>query len=288
MLDVIVVFNHAYPSNIPRVRSWYGRFGDVTVVTPVDGGGDVQYDTGSFLWQSAVVAALRAVPRRHEHTLVVHDDVLLAPDLDVLGLLPNADSAVCHVNWALMGRLLTGWGWNLRIALAWSSPMDSLFGSGTMNCATVLGNSLLHRRRAAEISQLPEARFSSDDEEDSRRPWATGLQQRVPFPDGEFRFGLPLRFGFSDYFTFPNYLAVEVEDFLARTVRCNLFCEVAIPTMLAWSGLELVPCKERFDDLWGAARVGLGLTSLADVRTFFADRPDLLGIHPVKMSVFTD
>jgi hypothetical protein len=288
VLDVIVVFNHPFPSNIPRVRSWYGPFGDVTVVTPVDGGGDVQYDTGSFLWQSAVVAALRSVPRRHANTLVVHDDVLLSPGLDVLGMLPGPDSALCHVNWALAGSVLTGWGWNLRISLGWSSPMDSLFGIGTMNCGTVLRNSLVHRRRAHEIARLPEARFLRDEEEDARRPFATPLQDLLPFRDDQFAFGLPLRFGFSDYFTFPNSLAHEVEDFLARSVRCNLFCEVAIPTMLAWLGLNLVPCRDRFEDLWEAARTQLGLRTMDDVRALFAERPDIIGIHPIKMSTFID
>jgi len=290
MLDLIVVFNHPFPVNIPRIRSWYEPFGDVCVVTPVDGGGDVVYDTGSFLWQAAVVAALRSRPRRHGHTLVVHDDLLLAPGLDVMGLLGSdpGNSALHHFLWNLAGPVLGGWQWNARVALTWGAPMEAIGGFGLMDCASVLRGSAIYRRRERAIAALPEARLTMEHASDTHHSATAFLADRIKMSGNEFRFGLPLYAGFSDYFTFPNTMADDVEDFLARTVRCNLFCEVAIPTMLVWSGMRLMPCHDNFNDVWGADRVRTAFRSLDDVRKVFADDPDLIGIHPVKMSRFVD
>ena len=110
----------------------------------------------------------------------------------------------------------------------------------------------------------------------------------MPLKDGVFRFGLPLSAGFSDYFTFPNWFAGEAEDFLARTVRCGIFCEVAVSTMLQWSGLDLVEMSWAFDLRWGAGREGSLPDSVAGLVQYFRDNPGIIGVHPVKTSRFVD
>lgn len=286
MLDIIVIFNNPFPRQVEAVRRWYEPLGDVCIATPVDGGGDVIYETGSFTWQAAVVAALRKRERRHEHTLVLHDDVVLRPGLDVLSLLGDdpASSALCHSNWVLATPVISGWTWSLRVALGWEHSMHHEFGMLADDCAAVLKNSLLYQRNEAFISTLPEARLAFGEGGDPRRPWAEELQKFLPARKGHYWFGLPLRFGVSDYFTFPNRISVEVEDFFARTVRCSLFSELAVPTMLGWSGLQLVSHPQRFDDRWSDDRSGLEFHSEADIRAYFESAPELIGAHPIKFS----
>lgn len=281
------MFNNPFPQNVARIREWYAPFGDVCVATPIDGGGDVIYETGSYTWQAGVVAALRGRERRHEHTLVVHDDVLLAPGLDVVSLLGDHhhDAVLCHSNWTLAASVPSGWRWSLRVAAGWQWPMDYDLSALLDDCAAVLKASALYRRNESAIQRLPEARLQVEDDRLSGGPWAAAILEHLPLRGDTYWFGLPLRFGISDYFTFPNSIADEATDFLARTVRCNLFSEVAVPTMLGWSNKQIVSHHDRFDDRWTAdTRSGLAFVTMDDVRAYFAARPDLIGAHPIKLS----
>jgi len=290
VFDVIVVFNHPFPGNVERARAWNSRFGPVSVVAPPDGGGEVTYEVGSYFWQAAVVAALRASPRKHAHTLVIQDDALLAPDLDLGALLGSEpdNTALCHTAVPLAGPLMSGWPWTLRQALLWSRSGDSLFGVGTYDARQTLLNSKIYRRNSERIGRLPVASMIPDPDGDPKRPWAAPLQGLLPIGEKGYSFGIPFYHGFSDFFTFPNRIADEVEDFLARTVRCGIFCEIAIPTMLRWSGVSVVSCSQRFDTRWGEERAGLEFRSQREVAEFFSQHPELIGAHPIKFSLLED
>lgn len=288
--DVIVIFSHPYPGNVNRLRAWYERFGDVCIVTPPDGGGDAVFEVGSFCWQAAVVAALRARPRQHEHTLVVHDDLFIAPNADLHGLLGDnpTSAAITHRGLPIAGASTKQWMWMLDAVVKWGCSNLPGLGVGTDDCRSVLTQSLMYRARPEMVEQLPQSWVVVDPDGDPYHAWAAAHAHQVHRDDGIFRFGLPLSAGYADYFTFPNRIEDEVEDFLARTVRCGMFCETAVPTMFAWSGLRLVDCSAQFDVRWGDRREDTEFASLSELERYFAQHPEILGVHPVKTSRFRD
>jgi len=286
MQRICVVYNHAYPSSVEHVREWNSQFGDVTIVTPPGGGGDLEYYNGPYLWQAAVVEFLRAAPNGEGHTVVVGDDFVLTPGFDPARLLGNHldQGALCHNVWPLRAQIPGSWVWTNRVATTWTRPTEPLTGSGAEDCAAELRGSELYLRGAEAIDQLGATTFTLAPAEGSETGWWASMMRERTGLKGRVNTGVPLRGGMSDLFSFPNSYSSVVRDFLARTVRVNLFVEVAVPTMLAWSGLHLERLGDRLDYRWGDNRAEFKFGSVDDVVRYLEQRPDLVGIHPVKWS----
>jgi hypothetical protein len=294
-MRVLVIMNHVHPELVPRVRRQFSRFDDVCIATPPGGEGDIDYYTGSFTYQSAVVQYLRSYASPDTgQTLVVHEDVALAADLSFLSQFDDTDDRVlCHDPQLIRGRLFPGWDWNFRVLASWSQPMDSAVGSGVTDSPEVLRRTRLYKQHEYWFSMLGNATFDWTVGDSSIPPPANSLLRSwFGGNSGDhmsYDFGLPLFYGFSDYFTFPNSIAADVEQFLSATVSVGLFAEVAVPTMLVWLGRELVRGAETFDLLWGHARDSVAhITSDLALVEYFAARPGVFGVHPVDLSRFAE
>ena len=283
---ICVVYNHAFPSSVDHVREWNSQFGEVTIVTPPGGGGDLEYCSGPYLWQAAVVEYLRAAPDVEGHTVVVGDDFVLAPGFDPATLLGDHvdHGGLCHLVWPLGSEIPGSWVWANRVATTWSRPTAPITGSGAEDCAAELRASELYRRGAEAIDQLGATTFTLAPDTGPETGWWAGMMRERTGAKGRVNTGVPLRGGLSDLFSFPNSHSSAVRDFLARTVRVNLFVEVAVPTMLAWSGLHLERLGNRLDYRWGDDRAEFDFGSVDDVVGYLEQRPNLVGIHPVKWS----
>jgi hypothetical protein len=274
------------------VREWYSHLDDVCIVTPPGGGGDIEYYTGSYLWQAAIVEYLLERPETSGSTVVTGDDLLLRPEValdDLLG--PNPEETVCHPGiWPVTGRLMRDWYWVPRIALTWHYPMNPLFGNGTLNNHETLLGSEIYLRNRDTIDQLPKTRLGVEIDAATSELWLDrAAAQLTPQGHVDYGLGVPIYAGYSDFFTFPNSYSSDFVDFLRRSVRANMFVETAIPTMLQWSELSIVEVADRLEVLWEADREQLNFTSLDQVDAYFDSHPHVVGAHPIKLSkLFTD
>lgn len=297
---VCVIYNHPHPETVDIVRDWNSQFGDVTIVAPPGGGGDVEYYTGSYLFQAALVEFLKARAPSAGYTIVCGDDMVLNPTFDIEalkqfpdsdqflfggdGLLPEEESCSVRVDPTTPRRLdeAPHWFWSNHVAIAMIDPMSRETGSGDMNPTDLLRGSDIWRAHNARISEMPITRWVPDAQ--FRPRWVQLLMNRLAGESGYVTIDVPLFFGYSDFFVFSNADAGMIADFLARTVRAKLFVEVAIPTMVAWSGRSTTLLHGRLDIRWGESRREFEFNDLDEVRRYFEEHPECVGIHPVKWS----
>lgn len=286
MNRLCVVYNHAFPDTVESVRKLNEAFGDVVIVTPPGGGGDIEYYTGSYTWQAAVVEYLRSRPSEEQgHTLVVGDDVVINPSIDPFQFLAGSDQKCIHQGiWAIAGELPSPWFWHERLALAYTRPMHHLLGNGEDNPRRLLSESALFASRVGEIQQLHHSKLVATGDPSLRANWVRACISEEFAGGLTVDFGLPLYGGYSDLFSFPNSSSAMILDFLMRSVRANLFVEVAIPTMLAWSGLEVISLGERLQACWGDDRKDIDFRGALDMWNYFERNPELVAVHPVKIS----
>ncbi len=297
---VCVVYNHPFPETVDAVRDWNSQFGDVTIVAPPGGGGDVEYYTGPYLFQAAVVEFLKAARPVEGYTIVVSDDLVLNPtfDLEALKRVPDADQFLFAGDGVLpVERFCTArtdpssprrldeapaWAWTNNVAIAMLDPIGLEAGSGEMDPTAILRTSGIWRANSARLDAMPDTRWAPLAGRSSE--WVQLHVAQLVDESGHVSIEIPLFFGYSDFLVFPNAHAGMIADFLARTVRAKLFVEVAIPTMLAWSGLPTTLLHGRLDIRWLESRNDFNFAGIDALLGFFDENPDCIGIHPVKWS----
>ena len=295
-----VVYNHPFPETVDAVRDWNSQFGDVTIVTPPGGAGDLEYYTGSYLFQAAIVEFLKSRKPVEGYTIVVSDDLVLNPGTDIEALMqfPDGDQFLlpgdgllpeerfCNERIApCFPRRLDDapfWFWTNNVAITMLDSMNPEMGNGEPDPIAMLRGSEIWRANSARIDAMPGTVYPPVFASSSQ--WVPLHLARLVDESGNVSLPIPLFFGYSDFLVFPNARARMIADFLARTVRAKLFVEVAIPTMLAWSGLPVTLLNGRFDIRWSADRDELNFTGVEALRRFFEERPQCVGVHPIKWS----
>jgi hypothetical protein len=288
--SLVIVFNHHYSVALNLVKKYNSRFSDnISIAAPFDELGVIRYSTGSYLWQGAIVEYLGKLENYEGSTLVIHDDLVLNSGLTMSDLASEDLERVRFSHtFKFQGDINLNWPWQFRVLTNWFTPKHILFGSGTDDVVEILKDSLLYKRNQRYIDSLEPSRLNLAQDHTTHelvKTWANFY-----FPNRtEFDFGLPLFIGNSDFFMFPNSYAPLIEDFLRRTLECGLFVEIAIPTLVEWLGLpihfeqprQLIPFGENYN-------MFQDLKSLDDIEKFFVAHPEVLSIHPVKFSKFSE
>lgn len=284
-IDLLVIFNHRYESVVDDVVDYNRRFSDnVVVAAPFATPGGVQYSSGVFYAQGAIVEYLAADRYRNEYTLVIHDDLVLNPTLEVAELLPEHGEAVRIYKTRLLEDAMNAtWFWQLRVLTNWFTPRSNPFGTGVDSPRELLATSRLYAHNRELIEAMGTSRLTIG-EDPKNISMILDAWIETNFPGcRDFTFGLPLFMGNADYLLFPNRHADLIEDFLRRTVECGLVSEVAVPTMANWLGLPLHFDRER-QVLQTGVDWFTDVTSLADIDALFAAHPELISVHPIKFS----
>ncbi len=288
-VDLLVIFNHRHESILDKVLDYNGRFSDnIVAAAPFAAPGVVQYSSGVYLAQGAIVEYLATRRYRGDYTLVIHDDLVLNPTLDLSELAPGAEQIVRIYKTRLMdGNLTPTWFWQVRVLASWFTPRTGLGGTGVNDPKELLATSLLYAQNQELIESMGVSRLAVEVDPSSISA-SLAAWMNTHFPgQREFDLGLPLFMGNADYLLFPNRHAVVIEDFLRRTVESGLMSEVAVPTLANWLGLPLTFDKER-QVLQTGTVWNTDITSVADIESLFAERPELISVHPVKFSRFRD
>jgi hypothetical protein len=287
-VDLLVIFNHRHEEVLDAVLDYNRRFSDnVVAAAPFAAPDVVQYSSGVFLAQGAIVEYLAGRRFRGDYTLVIHDDLVLNPALHLEDLVPAGDDVVRMYRTRLLaGTMTRTWSWQLRVLTNWLTPRSNPFGTGVNDPADLLRSSLLHRRNRDVIEALGTSRLTvGEDPASISAVLAAWIETHFP-GQREFDLGLPLFMGNADYLLFPNHLAPLIEDFLRRTIECGLMSEVAVPTLANWLGLPLEHDSER-QYLRTGTDWFTDVTSVGDIESLFSRDPHLISVHPIKFSRFT-
>lgn len=287
-VDLLVIFNHRHEAVVDRAVDYNRRFADnVVVAAPFSSPGGVQYSSGVWLAQGAIVEYLAQRRFRGDCTLVIHDDLVLNPGVQLSELaVPHGEVLRMYRTQLIQGQMTPTWWWHFRLLANWFTPRSNPFGTGVNDPRELLKSSLLFQQNRDEITRMGVSRLGFGAPPAQISPVLAAWVDAYYPGLSTFNFGLPLFTGNADYLLFPNRLAPEIEDFLRRSIEGGLMSEVAVPTLANWLGLPL-----RFDYERQILQTGMGwnadITSVAGIEAFFAERPELLSIHPVKFSRFT-
>ena len=290
-ISLVVVFNHHHAGTIKLVQEYNSRFNcPVHIAAPFDGEEVIRYSSGSYLWQGAVVEYLSDLQNDSGYTLFIHDDLVLNASLQLSELEDVEPHYIrFYDSHKVNGILDPQWPWTIRAMTNWFTPKHQSFGTGVDDVVQVLKGSLLYKRNQIYIDSLQSSTFML---ENGHPPLPEILSAWIDcyFPGRtEFDFGLPLYAGISDFFMFPNAYASEIEDFLRRSVECGLFVEIAIPTLVHWLGLPVYyEGNRQLFPLGNDWNMFHHLQSIESIEQYFAENPDLLSIHPVKFSRFSE
>ncbi len=288
-VDLLVIFNHRHESVLDPVLEYNSRFSDnVVVAAPFAGPGIVQYSSGVFLAQGAIVEYLASGRWRNEYTLVVHDDFVLNPATRLPDLLPGDDREILRMyrTKLMAGPMTPTWYWQFRVMVNWFTPRSNPYGTGVNSPRELLAESLLYQQNTQSIDAMGTSRLTfAVPPEEITATLAAWIDTHFPGRE-EFDLGLPLFQGNADYFLFPNRLAPLIDDFLRRTIESGVISEVAVPTLANWLGLPLEVDAPR-QVLRTGPQWFTDVTSVADIHALFERQPELLSIHPIKFSRFT-
>lgn len=284
---VLVIMNHPIPAVVGLVSEWFAQHGNVVIATPLHGGGDLEFDTGSYLFQGAVVEYLRQGGANTGHTIVVHDDLPLSQHFHADAVLVSEDMSLCHIVQPLGGSLYSDWVWKPRVFASMARSRDEVLGSGLASPSDALRQTVLYKRNSVNVDAFAESTFTWEGDDQPSPLWFSAWLRESGFNESSASIGVPLFYGMSDFFSFPNSLGDAILEFLRVTLECRLFVECAIPTMLAWSGLELRQCYKEVHYDWGQGPHDLrSIDGVEQLTQFFDGNPELIGVHPVKFSRF--
>ena len=298
---LVVIFNHRFDQNLPRLQALYGeRFSRILYLVPFYQGdfpGVVPVFGNSFYFHSYLAQAaqeLRAMGSGHY--VVIGDDVLLHPDLHE-GNLPAALGLVDGEKRPPRG----GYCKELRLArdflLNWP-PARKAF------------REFLGARGVNYVPELPDTTEAWRRMERHRLDWGGGFRWKLPsIAPGALAvhllaladcyrlaarqrkaFGFPLVGGYADFFAVSAGCLDEFLRLCAVFASIPVFVEVALPTALALACPALAmeaDIVRRGVELWERdrpgefnERYGFSLARLRD--EFFT--PETLYVHPIKLS----
>ena len=294
---ICVVFNHPFVANIPLLRRLYaGRFSTVRFLVPFQLSDDDDILTvyrGSFGHCAYAIEHIPALESLNcDHYVFVHDDVLLSPYLNEgnirerLGLRPNE-------GWVGAIRPtppdIGEWGYQLGSVWRLIEPRSPLSGVGLDSLA-------------ATLRHLPPA------SEAARKAATYGIPPVTSFHyDGGFPFGglghpvaeaLFARYGPTIEIPYPIACSGPDADFLivprkglreylhvaAVLATAGLFVEMAAPTALYLTCDHVRTCA----DVAMYAEWSLRMIWPRDALSRLLERPELISVHPVKLSVLCD
>jgi hypothetical protein len=288
-MKLLIVFNHNYSKIVSPVVAYNRQFSsEIKVAAPFKGEGILNYCSGSYMWQGALVEYLKSTAGKQDHgpTLVLHDDVAINPHMTLDHRFDPSQISFGAI-YGVQGEFWS-WHWNFRLATNWFSPKSVLFGHGVDSCVETLKATRLYKRNKAHIDNLPVSRLLLDRSADSGYPAVVkGYLETYHGDSTTLDFGLPLYCGNSDFMVLPPGYDDDIIDFLEASIQCGLFVEVAIPTMLMWLNVPIRNLGKELHFPFGEAYSSFdGFRSPADIEEYFRTQSQLLAIHPVKFSRF--
>lgn len=299
---LVVMFNHAYPANIERLRRLYGkRFSRIVFLMPNQRVPDPACFTGyrgSFSSHGLVADARDFLLAQDADTyLFAADDLILNPTLDestivdALGLREH-DGFLTRFEFLAGQCLVDGptprpgwptsrdWLWTRRV-LSRLQPRNVMHGSGVEghladlpDRETALRKFLRYGAPLLRLEMPPPAR---------RGPARLIAWRNRPTTH---ELPLPLAHGISDLFAVRRARLDRLAHYLGVFAAMDLFVEVAIPTALILAVERLVTARgASWEYSWAPSGPGVDaapFASLADLEARFP--ASQLFVHPVKLS----
>ena len=309
MITLCVMFNHAYPQNIPLLRKLLRpRFSDVVFIQPVVRSQDPDVFTsyrGSYNFQGLISDNLdKLISRGSSHYIFVHDDVFVNPLL-------NEDNIVERLGVGTNGAFITGVGpmggringpayrgWNWIVGVLWklAYPTNTISGSGVQSLSRDFADLAGQTQQIADRYGFEFPPFSYDPS--SPPPFTdpfgsqamsdelVGVIFRGLFGEGDPPSLTPpiaLCLGFSDFFVVDGAIMERVGHLFGVFAAANIFAEVAIPTALIHVADRLVQAHDV------GVRTNWSYEPSLSVETLIEEfRTGLLLAHPVKPSAEGD
>lgn len=285
---LVIIFNHAYPANIEKLRSIYrARFSQIVFLLPntrvPDDPTCFTGYRGSYCFHGLVADARDFLLAQGADIFVfAADDALLNPKFDESTIadalhLRRHDAFVASFEFLAGERYrerddpaappATEWCWIPRIASRLDSP-NRLFGSGVEGH---LGE-LPDRKIAIEKFErygTPSLRL---DVEDGPK---LGLKETYSLP-------MPLAYGLSDVFAIRADRFERFAHYLGVFASLDLFAEVAVPTALILAAESVVSAKDVGQEFYWGVGPATPLASVDDLAWWFPTKQ--LFVHPIKLS----
>lgn len=296
-IGLVIVFNHAYEANLPRLDALYaGRFSSVRHLMPFYRGSRPDVSPvfhSSYNFQGFFAEAFRSVVAPGcDHYLFIGDDLILQPDVNETTLpgLLGLDAATGYIK-TLTPIGKTGHDWTHALAAT-----RALKKNGFVEFDAQLPSrdtAMEHLRRAGRTAfDLPARELLPRLFHSWRRDRKTVFLENLLFALRHHRRGpsrLPLFASYSDLVSVPAAAMSTFCSICGVLAAVGMFVEVAIPTALALSCPRVrteADISRRGREIWDAgecnallAAHGFRLQPLLDAMS-----SDLLYIHPVKLS----
>lgn len=307
MITLCILFNHAFPSNIPLLREIYrDRFSDILFLQPIELSEDDDVITsyrGSYNFHGMVADALpRLLARKSDHYVFIHDDILLNPKLDANNLVSTLrvrPGGSFITNFSAAGGQINspdhpGWQWIVGALWKMLFPTNTVSGSGVQSSAKLLQPITSRRTEMEEkygfkfqpytydVSSPPPQvdPFGSNQlSDDLVRLIFRGLFDHSVDPPC-LTSAPPLCVGYSDFFVVDGSAMKAVGEMLGVLAALGLFVEMAIPTALAALTTYVTQAQEV--GMRGEWTYDPGITPAQTVIDGF--RSDVLLRHPIKPS----
>jgi hypothetical protein len=300
---LVVVFNHAYPANVDKLRRLYGRrFSRIVFLLPNRRVPDPACFTGyrgSFTFQGLVADAREFLVAQDADTYVfAADDLILNPTLTDETIteslrLREHDGFITHFEFLAGRRHADGaaprrrrnpardWPWTRRVVSRLDNPWDVMLGSGTEGYLADLPD---RATALQKFRQYGEPLLTLE-----VPPWPRkGLRRLLGWRDRPtvHTLPLPMAFGVSDLFAVRRANLDRLAHYLGVFASLDLFVEVAVPTALILATERLVTARGAgWEVSWAPGIRGstdIPFSSLADLEARFP--ASKLFVHPVKLS----
>jgi len=306
---VCVLFNHAFPKNIPVLRKIYkGRFDNVVFIQPLASSPNKDVITsyrGSYCFHGMIVDAARRLLKNPaaDYYLFIHDDVLLNPRYDAEQLftslgIPEGGAFIPYIN--PLGGDVNHWSWISSFLWKLFYPMNKFSGSGIQNLLQFFPDNKQTRK---ELEEKYKFKFSNITYNRDITIHNSGVFGNNPYSDpteqmilnGLFEkaynsqiVSLPFPFfhGVSDFFVVDATTLEKMIPILGVMAAAQIFVEIAIPTALIITAQRVKRASEvgfKIDYRWGEDRK---LLDFEEIKNRFNE--DLLFIHPVKLSKYQE
>lgn len=287
---LVIVFNHAYPANIEKLRRIYGRrFSNIVFLLPnVRVPNDLDCFTGyrgSYCFHGLIADARDFLRARNADVYVfAADDLLLDPALDEHTIV-DALHLREHDGFVSSFEFLAGkrrrndddpstlfdpgesWMWTARIASRLNSR-HWLFGSGVEGYLKELPD------RDTAIARF-EHYGTPSLQLDCSNADAPGLTTHHELP-------FPMAYGVSDLFAVRRDRFERFAHYLGVFASLDLFVEAAVPTALILATDRTVTARDIGRDFCWATGPGQPLAAVAEIDRWFPAAQ--LFVHPVKLS----
>jgi hypothetical protein len=299
---LVILFNHAYPDNIPTLRRLYGRrFSRIVFLLPNRRVPDPACFTayrGSYTFHGLVADAREFLLAQDADAYVfAADDLILNPALtddtvaDSLrlgehdGFVPEFKFLAGRRRVDEAGRLDRespgrDWPWTRR-ALSRLDPRHPMLGSGVEGYLAELPDRETALRKFRQFGE-PLLRMEVP-------PWPRkGLRRLLSWWEGPkvHELPLPLAYGISDLFAVRRRCLDRLAHYLGVLASLDLFVEVAVPTALILATERVITAGEvGWQFSWAPSSwdsVDYTFRSLPDLESRYP--ASQLFVHPVKLS----